>query len=87
MNRRMTINVFPYAPNDPLVQINWKMTDTTELVGSKISTLKFMDKNGAVHVYGTKLASIIHISGSTGQSNVVKLFMTTLFLSLLISGA
>jgi hypothetical protein len=46
-----------------------------------------MDKNEAVHVYGTKLAYIIHSSGSTGQGKVITFFMATLFLSLLISGA
>jgi acyl-CoA synthetase (AMP-forming)/AMP-acid ligase II len=47
---------------------NWmmKMTDTTAS-RHKISMLKLMDKNEAVHVYGTKLAYIIHSSGSTGQ--------------------
>jgi hypothetical protein len=108
----LTVNVFPYAPNDPpmprkMAQFivinspfsgiglsclhtnykkisfywNWimKMTDTTAS-WHKISRLKLMDKNEAVHVYGTKLAHIIHSLGSTGQEKVVTFFMATLFL-------
>ena len=52
--------------------INWKITNTTELLGINISILKFMDKDDAVYVHGPKLAYIIHTSGSTGQGKVVQ---------------
>jgi hypothetical protein len=67
---------------------NWmmKMTDTTAS-RHKISMLKLMDKNEAVHVYGTKLAYSITVLEVQDREKVVTFFMATLLLSLLISGA